>query len=103
NHRDTAKSYSLYLHDALPIYSNVAKQVSNSEKQTNVADFQAKHQSGLAKSAGTVEDNTLESKQQENTPVSTQTSENGQVEKANIDRKSTRLNSSHVSISYAVF
>lgn len=73
--------------------SNVAKQVSNSEKQTNVADFQAKHQSGLAKSAGTVEDNTLESKQQENTPVSTQTSENGQVEKANTQTQAASANS----------
>lgn len=73
--------------------SNVAKQVSNSEKQTNVADFQAKHQSGLAKSAGTVEDNTLESKQQENTPVSAQTSENGQVEKANAQTQAASANS----------
>lgn len=71
--------------------SNVAKQVSNSEKQTDVADFQAKQQSDLAKSAGTAEDDTLESKQQENTTGSTQTSENGQVEKANAQTQATSV------------
>lgn len=75
--------------------SNAAKQVSSSEKQTNIADFQAKQQSDLAKSAGTAEDDTLESKQQENTTGSTQTSENGQVEKANAQTQTTSVNSAH--------
>ena len=73
--------------------SNAAKQVSSSEKQTNIADFQAKQQSDLAKSAGTAEDDTLESKQQENTTISAQTSENGQVEKANAQTQTTSVNS----------
>lgn len=71
--------------------SNVAKQVSNSEKQTDVADSQARQQNALAKSAGTAEDDTLESKQQENTTVSTQTSENNQVEKANAQTQATSV------------
>src|SRR5699024_12324820 len=76
----TAEIYTLSLHDALPIYKKALSTVRNKKKELKDLDdhaWNSDNETGY---------NVLEA-----------------VEDVNEDRKSTRLNSSHVSISYAVF
>src|SRR5699024_12736279 len=83
-HSHTLETYSLSLHDALPIYKSFAGR-----------DPQCKQCGSSGKRHGD--------------PAFKESKKHGRRDPGNLgkgkegDRKSTRLNSSHVSISYAVF
>src|SRR5437870_9420018 len=85
NDNATSVIYTLSLHDALPIYDQRAPVGGN------VLRGAAQQQVGMRSDRGTVRSAVS---QLEDTGIG------GRIER---DRKSTRLNSSHVAISYAVF
>src|SRR5699024_12346093 len=95
NTPSTTKIYTLSLHDALPI-SGAAKQLNQGMSEV-VTNMESIYQGQVALTNGLNE-----------TKSGITQIKNGKVEEAQAieslkDRKSTRLNSSHVSISYAVF
>src|SRR3712207_7102171 len=80
NDTATTEIYTLSLHDALPIYAARVASEAAAERQRQSDDFSLRlEQSQRALRAATPE------------------------ERQRLDRKSTRLNSSHANISYAVF
>src|SRR5437762_5525071 len=86
-HSSTSACYSLSLHDALPIYMRLAFIGEDLDQVRRLHARQLEHgeQSGTERgSHGHAQ-------------------ELGQLQREDIDRKSTRLNSSHRCISYAVF
>src|SRR5207249_12051616 len=92
----TTKNYTLSLHDALPICKkgDVQKDAREHQSRWGVADVQTnnKHAQGESHSAT-----------RRHQDGSTSPSIKKDHRENREDRKSTRLNSSHVSISYAVF
>src|SRR5690606_42071686 len=93
----TAETYTISLHDALPI-SNVAKGVSHQQytitSANKLADFLSNIQEQMQ-----MQMQSMGMGQGMPKPGQGQ----GDMQLPDIDRKSTRLNSSHVKISYAVF
>src|SRR2546430_17008715 len=89
NDTATTEIYTLSLHDALPIYSDSDSSVHS----TDAATFRSS--------------STIPASPNPNDPQYEQSSLGEQFividHNANLDRKSTRLNSSHSQISYAVF
>src|SRR5438067_10577666 len=85
----TTEIYTLSLHDALPIYLSAARLRNLGRDQPDVG---TQHASGRAPRTPT-------NRGYSPKPKSQMSAERGEQ----TDRKSTRLNSSHVSISYAVF
>src|SRR5690606_41993090 len=73
----TTDSYSLSLHDALPIFSNTSSTAARVKRAMTAAPEKPSVMTGRTRCAA--------------------------VALPELDRKSTRLNSSHVKISYAVF
>src|SRR5699024_12570749 len=88
----TSVSYTLSLHDALPISCHAAGNLSHS----------GRHHHGLQRHRhGTCHHFRTAGVQHRHLPLEKSHSQSGAPSR--LDRKSTRLNSSHVSISYAVF
>src|SRR5699024_12317925 len=79
----TTKYYTLSLHDALPIYNGIDQMQGWTERI-----------SGDIRTTSAIEDKIPEEVERYTVP---------KQKWSQSDRKSTRLNSSHVSISYAVF
>src|SRR5207249_11757787 len=93
HHRATPESYTLSLHDALPIYENQQEPVPEQE-QGERPDV-APQATGKA---------VLQPRPEQRRQDCWNTEDPGKRTGCRrTDRKSTRLNSSHVSISYAVF
>src|SRR5690606_40694515 len=91
----SSKTYTLSLHDALPISKKI-KIVSLPcllEFEGEVL-FQYEGEKAFEK---------LRSMRGDGTPINAIDPQNEEEEDLSLDRKSTRLNSSHVKISYAVF
>src|SRR5699024_12761898 len=91
NHLAATESYTLSLHDALPISKGLVEFINNDE----VVEFLGKEnfEGVITKKGAKIEADFC--------VVAVGVKPN--VDIAREDRKSTRLNSSHVSISYAVF
>src|SRR5258705_13462456 len=84
NDTATTEIYTLSLHDALPIYTNITRSGDGRGPRTaRGADQIPREPSGGARCYGP--------------------SRGSWRHARNLDRKSTRLNSSHLGISYAVF
>src|SRR5690606_41314507 len=82
----TTEIYTLSLHDALPIWGQNGNQdIDNFIYSSNIAYLNPGYYFGDTK------------------PISGPTAVPAKVTNPDVDRKSTRLNSSHVKISYAVF
>src|SRR5699024_12452821 len=98
NHSPTA-IYNLSLHDALPIYTKQVAENKNTQEQPTAQEN--------VQSQEPVQSREQQPVQQEQSPtVEEQQNSDGHTyhyDPEYEDRKSTRLNSSHVSISYAVF
>src|SRR3712207_6890595 len=92
NDTATTEIYTLSLHDALPIFA-VGAVVGAAVATTGRTDAAMARRS--AATAG------YRSASSSKSPIST--SEAGTTPGHSVDRKSTRLNSSHANISYAVF
>src|SRR5947209_16798233 len=85
NHTATTEIYTLSLHDALPISQQLAGLVRGDAAAHAENDVGRRHRGNLSHGS------TLMGSRRDSRPGS------------NRDRKSTRLNSSHANISYAVF
>src|SRR5690242_21018468 len=87
NHTATTEIYTLSLHDALPISpSRYSSTVSKPNRATKTAKKPLSTRPAFDRQSRSTNDTAAASRQS-----------------AVLDRKSTRLNSSHMSISYAVF
>src|SRR5690606_40625242 len=91
-------SYTLSLHDALPIYASGIVTLQASLESVSTVPSGIPLADVAARQDATI---TLPDNYPTVTPVPVQLSELQGTE--GVDRKSTRLNSSHVKISYAVF
>src|SRR5690606_41380801 len=103
NHTDTTEIYTLSLHDALPISRATGARIVNNLDELSASDL------GFAK---LVEERRVETekwvfveecKNPKSVSILVRGGSQRVVDEAERDRKSTRLNSSHVKISYAVF
>src|SRR5207249_8998620 len=99
----TTLAYTLSLHDALPIYSHDARPLRGGERRGGAARAGRARRYHVAPGAFSCSVRPLRVLLLA-APVRSPQDPGGLRDRAGLpDRKSTRLNSSHVSISYAVF
>src|SRR5699024_12407918 len=94
--------YLLSLHDALPIYGFIAEKVLV-VAPLRVANSVWKQESEKWQHLKHLKVSVCTGTEKQRIAALFQTADVYVINRENIDRKSTRLNSSHVSISYAVF
>src|SRR3712207_8365665 len=90
NDTATTEIYTLSLHDALPIFPGVGPVVALAFTSTIAVPARFRHSKAVGAALGL-------------TPVLEEPGESRRIGCVSLDRKSTRLNSSHANISYAVF
>src|SRR5699024_12322781 len=94
-HTTTSTNITLSLHDALPIYGELEIAEDEAEIIRLIFDKYINTTMGVNGIAAWLNQQGYQKKKRQNNTLN--------AFAASLDRKSTRLNSSHVSISYAVF
>src|SRR5699024_12722386 len=102
-HTPTTEIYTLSLHDALPILKYAAGKLSDKQQPLAFSPIVDDYGKGFTRHQSTLYFTKFQKIDPAPKPTTDDATTTTGVYNNPLDRKSTRLNSSHVSISYAVF